>query len=372
MKKNKEWQEYFKGKYYNKNNNYTAIISIISNEKVHHKNKLAKLIKIAEVTGITLISTASIAFASSKIYENIKEQKRVSTDNLYRDEQGYYTNEFVKKNMEYDKQTGIYYKIISNNNDLNSYKEKMSELSEINDIDFNVNYVVIISGVYVDNSSMHRNDLEISSITSDSNSTYISLKQKDNPNYDDKTVLTLYATIDKNILKDNIKFNIETPSMNYSEGVKKLHELPETYSANDAIKDGCFVVDYAQNGYKLLSNNKNNFDEFIKNSKENKESFIRIYRKEIGEIAIIIDISYNKEKEYYIEKARILNNIDDTFPTPDEKISETINNVKIWIFSFKYLTKNKNTENNYYTYCYNNQADNSKIGGGMIATVSYE
>lgn len=342
MKNKKKLQKYFNKNYYNKDDNFKVIVSkIIEEENINIKtNIFLNFFKVVATTIISLVATSGLVFASVKIYnEYIKNKGEIQSKNLYLTEDGLYSSDYTN-GMLYDRETHLYYKIITNMEDYNKYKNILEELPEMNEETFINNFLILICGT--GSRDPHETDLEISEVTADSETTYLTLKQKDNPNYD-KTDTTLYAILDKELLRDKVKLELYIPEIE-SEKFIAIEDLPDTYSIEEALKDGCFV----ENDFKILSQNKYELDELIENSKNNIESFVRIYSKD-GYSVRIIDLQY--KNNIFMAKARRLGKP----------------NVKI--FSFNFLTKNY-SEDGLYLFGYNSV--DSAISSAMLLFVSYE
>ena len=341
MKNKKKLQKYFNKNYYNKDDNFKVIVSkIIEEENINIKtNMFFNFFKIIATTIISLVATSGLVFASVKIYnEYIKNKGEIQSDDLYRSSDGYYSINF-KQNMLYDDSVNLYYKIITNIDDYNKFKHILKDLPVMNAEDFNNDFLIFICDAGARNP--HEQDLEISEVTADSEITYLTLKQKEKPNYE-KNNITLYAILDKELLRDKVKLEISIPEIK-SEKFIAIENLPDTYSIEDALKDGCFV----ENDSKILSENKYELDELIENSKNSIESFIRIYSKD-GNSTRVIDLQY--KNNIFMAKGRNLGN------------SEII------IFSFRFLTKSY-YENGMYLFGYNNI--DRAIDSTMLLLVSY-
>ncbi len=260
MKNRKEIQKYFKSKYYNKDTNYKTILCQIKNEEKNNKNKLFKAIS---TIIITLLGTTSIVFASSKIYnEYIKQQEEINSSGLYTDEQGfsYYEVDLTQNDMIYDEQSMLYYKIISDLQDYDKYKSKVNELPDISKEKFQEIFVIIIANTGM--RQPHESDLNISEIKSDETTLYITMDQKAEPDYNNFGRVW-YAVVDKMLLRNNVKIiskylNIENPNF------VKLENLPDNYSIEQALIDGCFV----EKDYTVLSKNQYAIDELIEKAKK--------------------------------------------------------------------------------------------------------
>ena len=346
MKNKKELQKYFNKKYYNKDNNYKIIVSKIMEEENQNIkiNIFLEISRIAAILLISILGTSSLVLASVKIYnEYIKNKGEIQSENLYLTEEGFYSMDFAN-DMIYEETANLYYKIITNIKDYNKYKNIIEELPEMTKDEFNNNFLIIIaSGL---SRRPHEADLIISEVDADETHTYVTLTQKCNSDYD-KDIFTLYAIINREILREKIKLNVEAPEIR-SEKYVDIESLPNAYSIEDALKDGCFVID---ENFKILSENKNALDDLIENSKKGVESFMRIYSKEKNRRRII-DLQY--KKGIILTKVR------------------NLDNQKIYIYSYKYLTKQLYPEgkDNIYIYGFNNV--DSAIGSTLFLAVSYE
>lgn len=342
MKNKESLQKYFNGKYYNKNKNHKEIMSKIKNQENKSKNYFIKMV--ATIV-ITLLGATGLVFASTKIYnEYIKkyndeieakelfytgEMAEIDGENVK-----LYSDEILSNTMIYDENARLYYKIISNKDLYLEYKSKVRGLPEESEVDFNENFFVIItnsgSELY-----LHRRDLKIDTIEADENTMYINLIPKEDANYD-KLHTELYAVVDKSLLRENINIRIDT-SVFKIEGLKPISSLPKDYSKEDAIEDGCMVIERpsVDDEHKVISQNQNALDELIKKSENGVESYIRVYFNEMQEIRIL-DIQY-KNGIFIIEDGH-----------PGEStVTKT----------FKYITKEKFKDNTYMYQCNNTKKD---------------
>ena len=333
MKNKKEVQEYFENKYYNEKDMYNSIIDKIKEDK--DMPKRTGILKIIATILIAILGTTGIVLASTKIYnEYIKKQGQTEAKQLFLIREGpfegTYSSNYVHQNMIYSEEARVYYKIITNITQYNEYKNKVNELPEITETDFNNNFIIIIVKSGID--SPHRNDLTISNINADETKSYITLKQKENPNYD-KAEELIYALVDKSLLREEVEIKF-IPTEIKNANVVPLDKLKKDYSKEDAIKDGCFVIDDGN----VLSQNKYALDEIIEKSQNNVECYLRIFYTYNGTVKIY-DLQYNKE----IFILKVL----------ESSTSE------ISTYSFKYLIKQHIfKDQNIYSYGYNN--DNQK------------
>ena len=330
---NNKVKEYFNNNYYNEEKNYNIIMSEIKRKENINKNKI---LKIVATWIISIIGTTGIVFATTHIYNNyIKEKAEIESkglfmvkDNLF--EGNWHIDEFTDDMLQ-SKETGLNYKIIKNEEEYNEYKKRVNELPEISEVDFSSEFLIFMTNFGQAN-NLHKRDLTISEINADEKTTYVILTPKDNPNYD-KTTVTLYAIVDRILLRDDVKFEIDTSAFKI-ENIVSIDKLPKNYSKEEAIKDGCMVIERVKDGeflldeYKVLSENKYALDEVIENAEKDIESYVRIYFDDSQEIHIR-DVQY-KDGIFIITSGRP-------------------GNSNIGTGTYKYIVKEywKNT-----TYCY--------------------
>lgn len=319
MKNKDNLQEYFKKSYYNKDKNYKSILSEIKKEENMIKKR--KIFKIISTAILTLLGTTSIVFASAKIYnEYIKQQSNITSSDYDINIQDLTQSDMIRVESSNIYQT-MYYKIITNMQDYNKYKAKIKELLEMTEEAFNENFLVVIVGInYLEKEDRN---LTIKTVYADETTTHIILKQNENPDFENyNNVWT--AVVDKSQLRDNIEIKKEIDYIQNSEFVS-LSDLPENYSVEDALKDGCFVEDKN----KVLSENVNAIDEFIKKAENGEDAFIRIYSK-FNDFYSVKDIEY-KDKLF----------------TYNVKVSE---NERIYVYNYKEIMKGYKKDNNLVRY----------------------
>lgn len=289
-------KEYFNNRYYNKENNYITIMSEIKRKENINKNKI---LKVVATLLISVIGTTGIVLATAQIYNNyIKEKGEIESKGLFmvKDDlfDGNWHIDKFTEDMLQSKETGLNYKIINNEEEYNEYKKRVDKLPEISEIDFNSEFLIFMTNFGQAN-NLHKRDLTISEINADEKTTYVTLVPKENSNYD-KISLALYAIVDRTLLRDNVKFEIDTSAFKI-ENIISIDKLPENYSKEEAIKDGCMVIERVKEGeflldeYKVLSENKYALDEVIENAEKDIESYVRIYFDDSQEIHIR-DVQY--------------------------------------------------------------------------------
>ena len=245
-----------------------------------------KILKVVIVILCITVSLTGITFAGVTIYNTfIKKQDKIETRGLFDDGRGYtdYETDLMANDMTWQDNVRLYYRTITNSNDYEKYKSRISTFPEISEINFNENFIVIIANEnYRDFDEI---DMEISNVYADETTTNIIMKQKESPNMNDTTNVW-YAIVDNSQLKDNVKITIEHKEFR-NENVIEISKLPLDYSVNTAIEDGCFTL----KNNKVVSSNENQLDEFIEKTQKGENSFIRVYSNYEGEITII-DVNF--------------------------------------------------------------------------------
>ena len=240
-----------------------------------------KVLKVVIVILCITVSLTGITFAGVTIYNTfIKKQDKIETRGLFDDGRGYtdYETDLMANDMTWQDDVRLYYRTITNSNDYEKYKSRISTFPEVSEINFDENFIVIIANEnYRDFDEI---DMEISNVYADETTTNIIMKQKENPNMNDTTNVW-YAIVDNSQLKDNVKITIEHKNYN-NENVIEISLLPLNYSVNAAIEDGCFAL----KNNKVVSSNEKQLDEFIEKTQKGESCFIRVYSNYEGEITI--------------------------------------------------------------------------------------
>ena len=277
------------------------------------KKGFKEMNKVTKVFLIILCATAlltGITYAGMIIYnEFIKKQDEILSRGLFDlgDGHTYYEIDLMANDMTWNKESRLYHRIIDNSSDYEKYKSRISEFPDAYEINFEENFVIIVANQ--NTRQPHEKDLTIYNIIDDENMMHIIMKQKENPDYNAKNNIW-YAIVDKSLLRDNADVTIEQRKFDTRE-FKDIKDLSQDYSIENAIEDGCVVL----KNNKVVSSNINKLDEFVKETENNINSFIRIYSdyksKNIDEIRVK-DIEYfngiyyvrdfnlkNQEKRYY-------------------------------------------------------------------------
>lgn len=253
-----------------------------------------KVLKICILILCITISFTGIAFAGITIYNTfIKKQDKMETRGLFDDGRGYtdYETDLMANDMTWQDDVRLYYRIITNSDDYENYKTRISTLPEVSDIKFDENFLIIIANEnYRDFDEI---DMEISNVYINESTTNVIMKQKENPDMNDTTNVW-YAIIDKSQLEENVKIIVEHKKFN-NENIIDISNLPSNYTVEKAIEDGCFTI----KNNKIVSHNSEQLDQFIEDTKKGKNSFIRVYKNYNEEITIK-DVNF-ENGIYYVD-----------------------------------------------------------------------
>lgn len=242
------------------------------NNNVNKENN--SLIRIIINFIIIILVISGVTYAGITAYKFI--QKETETD--------------FSNNPDYDDYSedmkisdGVYYKKITSYQTYLKDLEKWNELVEMTEDDFNNYFVVVIAGENYDTTGLY-----ISDITADEKNLYIDLNKKDK--WDGSTVIS--TKIEKDLYRENIVIRNNPNLTNTSNIFVNIEEIPIGYTKEQAIQDGCFVIEYN----KVISNDKEKFEIFIENSNNGIDDFIRIYEYDIIENVTIIDLECKNGK----------------------------------------------------------------------------
>ena len=164
-----------------------------------------KVVKISIIIIAITVSLTGITYAGVTIYNTfIKKQDKIETRGLFDDGRGYtdYETDLMANDMTWQDDVRLYYRIITNSNDYEKYKSRITTFPEVSEINFGENFIVIIANE--NTRDFDEIDMEVSNIYAEDETTNIVMKQKDNPDMNDKTNVW-YAIVDNSQLKDNIK-----------------------------------------------------------------------------------------------------------------------------------------------------------------------
>ena len=246
--------------------------------------KIRKLLTSTITIILVLLGTSGLVYGLTTAYEYFTQKTAVSN----------YSYDY-KEDMEY--MNRFYYKKITNFNDYLKYKENMSNLIEMTEEDFKDNFLLIIIST-----SPYMPGIYVSNIETDDKILYVEL-DRDNENESQKEILSV--KISNTLDRDEIHVD-RAKKIPKSDGYVPLEELPKDYSKEQAVLDNCVVIYNSE----VISDNKFRIEQFVENTKNNKEDFIRIVRVQdkIDYSMSIFDIQYiENEYRVYLDQTRCNN-----------------------------------------------------------------
>lgn len=247
------------------------------------------ILKMVAIFVICIISTLGITYAGITIYEYFTQQaskfdyEKNKEYNIYKD-----------NNMSHG--NNIHYIKIDDYQIYQSYQEKF-QIPQMTQEDFEDSFMVIITL-----QSVAMEKLKISSINADETTLYIELDYYSEEEQYDEENTVISTIISRQMEREKLEVyrkEFVPTSPNYI----NIKELPKDYTLENAIQDGCFVL----KNNEVISEDKEQIDEFIKDTKEGKEDFIRIVNsyEMLDKITLITDIQY-KSGKYYVYQKQII------------------------------------------------------------------
>lgn len=257
--------------------NYT----LKTKQKNTYNYKIKKLLTTTISIVLVLLGSSGLVYGLATAYEYFMQKTAVSN----------YSYDY-KEDMEY--MNRFYYKKITNFSDYLKYKEKMSNLIEMTEEDFKDNFLLIIIST-----SPYMPGIYVSNIETDDNILYVEI-DRDNERERQKEILSVKISNELDREYINVDRMKKIPK---SDDYVPLEELPKDYSKEQAILDNCVVIYNSE----VISNNKLRIEEFVENTNNNKEDFIRIVRVQdkIDYSMSIFDIQYiDNEYRVYLDQTR--------------------------------------------------------------------
>ena len=257
--------------------NYT----LKTKQKNTYNYKIKKLLTTTISIVLVLLGSSGLVYGLTTAYEYFMQKTAVSN----------YSYDY-KEDMEY--MNRFYYKKITNFSDYLKYKEKMSNLIEMTEEDFKDNFLLIIIST-----SPYMPGIYVSNIETDDNILYVEI-DRDNERERQKEILSVKISNELDREYINVDRMKKIPK---SDDYVPLEELPKDYSKEQAILDNCVVIYNSE----VISNNKLRIEEFVENTNNNKEDFIRIVRVQdkIDYSMSIFDIQYiDNEYRVYLDQTR--------------------------------------------------------------------
>lgn len=245
-----------------------------------NKTSENKIYKMVAMFMAIIIGTASLVYGTSALYQYITQKTsdtKVDFSNVNSSSEGYEKLGFKLVTDIHD----FYYKKITDYEDYKKCKENIKSLLEMTEEDFRDNFLFVVIS-----SNSNTGGLHISNVETDGTTLYVEVDKSEAENAGKGMVS---AKLDKNLDRDNVKLT-ERKEETYSPDYTPIKELPKDYTLEEAVSDNCFVIN---EGGKVISNNRDRISEFINNTKNGNDDFIRIVYKNNEDSGVIItDIQY--------------------------------------------------------------------------------
>lgn len=243
-----------------------------------------KVYKMVAMFIVVIIGTASLVYGASALYQHIIQKTsdtKSNFSNVNSNSEGYEKLGFQLVSDIHD----FYYKKITDYEDYKECKQNIEYLVDMTEEDFKENFLFVVISANSNTGGLH-----ICNVKVDDTTLYVEVDKSEKENAGKGMVS---AKLNKNLDRDDIRLTErkeETCSPDYT----PIKELPEDYTLKDAINDKCFVI--SEEG-EVLSNNRERITEFISNTKNGNEDFIRIVNKNKEDNGVIItDIQYANGK----------------------------------------------------------------------------
>lgn len=274
-----------------------------NNEKIYNKNinimNIKKIVKVASISIATIIGTSGMIYVGAMTYDKYIQK---TSSSYYKT--GLATEMF--KDIDFKYQSDFYYRKIDNYSEYLLCKEKLSNLVEANESDFTNNFIIVIIAEHNDMPG-----LKITNISNEENSLNIEVDKSSNEKTSKDYEGIVSSLLNKNIERDTINITkkiYQTSNSNYID----IKELPKDYTMEEAKKDNCIIL----NDAIASENDKKRINDFITNTQNKKEDFIRIVKLETEDdeqrSLTIIDLQYKDNKyNFCIDSTRKLIKSDD-------------------------------------------------------------
>lgn len=229
---------------------------------------------VTALASAVIVVMATGVYATVVTYNNKKEIEQNQTSRRQNTNAAYYYE--WDKDMTYD--DDMYYKKITEYSEYLRIKEIWKDITSMTEADFENDFIIIL---------MSRENTYITDVYCDENTTFIEIS-RDSIDKDQEDKNLISTKISKDLLREKIDLKIN-PDIDEMEGFKNLKCITSTYSREEAISDGCFVI----SDLEILSNDREQLNNFIENTTNNNEkSSIRIVKYYGENYIFICDIVY--------------------------------------------------------------------------------
>lgn len=289
----KELSEIFKSEIVATKSFQNAIQNALNTKDVK-LNKNYNILKLVATFIITCICGMGIVFAGGATYKYLAKVSEPDVNIMPGSDPEIDAEYGIIRITEND-DTDIWYKKISTYEDYQKCKKMWTNLYDMSENDFEDYFLVMIS-------LGHQNPklpFDVSDVNADEANLYIYLSQSENKNGDNTLKIFFSVKIERKYDRENviIKKNFVTPNVSQYTDLKKIKD-GASYPKEQAIKEGCFVVEFDGLTNEIISSDENQISNFVKNTTNGIEGFIRVASYD-DTISSIHDIEY-KNGKYYI------------------------------------------------------------------------
>lgn len=283
-------KELFKENIYKKYEKYKNVNDdAFFNTPIYIKNKsnLYYISQIAAVLLVCLIVTTGIVYAGIEIYKYVTQQSIPYNFYGYLD----YNSDVPEYHFyeDMDLKDTVYYKKIYNFSDYQKYKNLWPNLLSMQEKDFEDNFMIVTAITY--GNMLGKSIINVYATDS---TLYIEFDNVENS--ENKNSSVIGTKISKDLDRQNIEFKQKIDTLEF-ENYVKITDIPVNYSIEQALNDNCFVI--KEN--KIISKDKEKLENFVKDTQNGKESFIRIYDMDFDGKITINDILYKDNQYTYYE-----------------------------------------------------------------------
>lgn len=243
---------YSKYEYYQKHNNDEFF-----NTHHYRKNMKNTLLNKVAIFFICTLLMGSVVYAGTMVYQYFT-QKTSQADYIEDMDSWYEIN-----NQE------TYYKKVSSYEEYQKYKEKWTSIIDMTKEEFEENFLIVVIATW------RMPGISIANISADDNTLFVELESNVTDEEIKKKEYMVSAKVSRELDREKISVkNIvkEIKSNKY----EKLENLPLDYNIENAKQDGCVIV----NNNQISSEDEGKLDDFIGNTKNGNEDYIRIFRKD--------------------------------------------------------------------------------------------
>lgn len=262
-------------------------------KKICKTNKYILSLKSFVAFIIYLLATTGIVYAGITTYKFI--QSSTST-NFNKNPRYDYNQNMILNN-------GIYYKKIYTYEEYVNAKTIWDNLVDIKQEDFNEYFMVILAG-----ENYNTTGLYISNIYIENQKLCIELKKKD---IWDKNDTVISTKVSKELYREELKIINSPNDVNTTDKYNNIDNITNDYSIEEAISDNCLVINDKN---QVVSNNRTRLNEFVENSNNKINDWIRICIYESNR-TIICDIEYINNKINMVEKVLESNTVNTNYYT---------------------------------------------------------